>query len=83
MYADDAVIFTNPRKEDVSCIMEIMSAFGEATGMRINMQKSTVAMIRCGGIDMDSVLQDFPGPRVYFFEENRRGSGASTEILLK
>lgn len=66
MYADDAVICTNPRKEDISCIMEIMSAFGEATGLKINMQKSTVAMIRCAGIDMDEVLQDFPGPRVTF-----------------
>jgi hypothetical protein len=66
LYADDAVIFTNPRKEDISCMMEIMSAFGEATGLKINMQKSIVAMIRCTGIDMDEVLQDFPGPRVSF-----------------
>jgi hypothetical protein len=33
MYADDAVIFTNPRKEDITCIMDIMWAFGEATGL--------------------------------------------------
>jgi hypothetical protein len=66
LYADDAVIFTNPRKEDISCMMEIMSAFGEATGLKINMQKSIVAMIRCTGIDMDEVLQDFPGPRMSF-----------------
>jgi hypothetical protein len=37
MYADDAVIFTNPRREDITCIMEIMNAFGEATGLKINM----------------------------------------------
>lgn len=66
MYADDAVIFMNPRKEDISCIMEIMTAFGEATGLRINMQKSTVAPIRCADIDLDDVLQVFPGPRVNF-----------------
>jgi hypothetical protein len=46
--------------------MEIMSAFGEATGLKINMQKSVVAMIRCASIDMDEVLQDFPRPRVNF-----------------
>lgn len=46
--------------------MEIMSAFGEATGLKINMQKSVVAMIRCASIDMDEVLQDFLGPRVNF-----------------
>jgi hypothetical protein len=31
MYVDDVVIFTNPRKEDIKCIMEIMNAFGAAT----------------------------------------------------
>lgn len=66
MYADDAVIFTNPRKEDIKCIMEIMNAFGAATGLKINMQKSTIAAIRCAGINLDDVLQDFQGPRVTF-----------------
>lgn len=66
IYADDVVIFTNPKKEDISCIMEIMTAFGEATGLKINMQKSIAAMFRCSGIDMDEVLADFPGPRVSF-----------------
>lgn len=66
MYADDAVIFTNPRREDIACIMDIMKAFGETTGLKINIQKSTIASIRCTGIDMDEVLQDFPGPRVNF-----------------
>jgi mannosylglycoprotein endo-beta-mannosidase len=39
LYADDAVVFTNPRREDVNCVMQIMEAFGDATGLRINMQK--------------------------------------------
>jgi hypothetical protein len=46
--------------------MEIMNAFGAATGLKINMQKSTVAAIRCADINLDDVLQDFPGPRVTF-----------------
>jgi hypothetical protein len=66
MYADDAVIFSNPKKEDITCIMDIMNAFGEATGLQINMQKSSVALIRCANIDIDEVLQDFPGVRVTF-----------------
>lgn len=66
LYADDAVIFTNPSKEDVKCIMDIMAAFGDATGLRINMSKSTVALIQCAGIDMDEVLADFAGARVHF-----------------
>jgi hypothetical protein len=66
MYADDAVIFTNPNRQDIARIMEIMRAFGEATGLLINMAKSTVAPIRCTGLDMDDILHDFPGPRVSF-----------------
>ena len=66
MYADDAVIFSNPRRQDITCIMEIMNAFGAATGLQINMQKSTVFPIRCVGLDMEEILQDFPGPRVNF-----------------
>lgn len=66
LYADDAVIFTNPKREDISCIMEIMEAFGDATGLRINMTKSTVATIRCAGLDMEEVLREFSGARVNF-----------------
>jgi hypothetical protein len=63
---DDAVIFTNPKREDITCIMQIMEAFGDATGLRINMSKSTVATMRCAGIDLDEVLRDFSGVRVNF-----------------
>lgn len=66
LYADDAVIFTNPSRGDINVIMQIMEAFGDATGLRINMSKSTVAPIRCSGIDMAEVLRDFTGARVNF-----------------
>lgn len=66
MYADDAVIFTNPIREDIKCMMDIMTAFGEATGLKINVQKSIVAPIQCAGLDMDHILQDFAGPKVHF-----------------
>jgi len=66
LYADDAVIFTNPNRDDVNCIMQIMEAFGDATRLRINMSKSSVATIRCSGIDMEAVLSDFSGTRVNF-----------------
>lgn len=56
LYADDVMIFTNPVKEDISCIMQIMKAFGDATRLDINMAKSSIATIRCAGINMDEVL---------------------------
>lgn len=66
LYADDVMIFTNPVKSDINCIMEIMKAFGDATGLRINMTKSSIATIRCADIDMEEVLQDFTGRTVSF-----------------
>ena len=42
------------------------SAFGEATRLKINMQKRTIAPIRCADTNLDAVLQNFPGPRVCF-----------------
>jgi hypothetical protein len=66
LYADDVMIFTNPVKEDVSCIMRMMKAFGDATGLEINVCKSSVATIRCSGLNMDEVLADFSGQRASF-----------------
>lgn len=57
LYANDAVIFTNPKREDINCIMQIMEAFGDATGLRINVDKSTVAPIRCASVNLDDVLR--------------------------
>jgi hypothetical protein len=43
LYVDDVTIFINPIQSDVV----IMMHFGEATGLRINVNKSSVAPIRC------------------------------------
>jgi hypothetical protein len=66
LYADDVMIFTNPIKEDVSCIMRMMKAFGDAIGLEINVCKSSVATIRRSGLNMDEVLADFSGQRASF-----------------
>lgn len=36
LYADDAVIFANPIKEEIDTLMEILHDFGEASGLRVN-----------------------------------------------
>jgi hypothetical protein len=41
--------------------MAIMQRFGDATGLRINVSKSTAAPIRCSQINLDEVLQSFTG----------------------
>jgi hypothetical protein len=66
LYADDAAVFVNPTKADVDVIMQIMERFGEASGLWINTEKSTVVPIRCSQVDLDQVLQNFAGAQVHF-----------------
>ena len=66
MYADDAALFLNPRKEEVDITLEILEHFGAATGLRVNLAKSSVAAIRCTEINLQTILSIFSGMRVNF-----------------
>ncbi|XP_024314545.1 uncharacterized protein LOC112270719 [Brachypodium distachyon] len=66
LYADDAIIFINPIRDEIATLLRILSEFGLATGLRINANKCSIAAIRCSGIDMDHVLQPFSGKRSSF-----------------
>lgn len=66
LYADDAMIFANPVREDIDTIMEMLQEFGNASGLRPNPAKSTVAVIRCNDINLGSVLQNFGGQIIGF-----------------
>lgn len=63
LYADDAAIFLNPRREDVDTIL---NDFGQATGLQVNMNKSLVVPIRYGNIDLQEVLNNLNGKRTGF-----------------
>jgi hypothetical protein len=56
LYANDAAVFLNPVRQEVDLVMAIMQRFDEATGLCINVSKTSVAPIQCPGIDLDSVL---------------------------
>jgi len=58
MYADDAAIFTNPIKSDLDAIKMILHIFGSASGLHINIHKSSIHPIRCQA--------DFQGARGTF-----------------
>ena len=64
LYADDAVIFLAPIKEDVEALSRILNGFGEVTGLITNVQKSSFVPIQCNGLDLDAILQDFPALRI-------------------
>lgn len=61
LYADDAVIFANPDREEVDKLMAIINLFGDASGLHLNAEKSTVTPIRCEEINLQDVLCNFGG----------------------
>jgi len=66
MYADDAVVFLNPKKEDVSNFAQILQKFAESSGLSTNVQKSSVILIRCEQINLEDVLEGLPATRTSF-----------------
>jgi hypothetical protein len=52
--------------QEVSSLLNILTQFGEATGLRLNWTKCSVAPIRCNDINLDHILEPFAGQRVNF-----------------
>jgi hypothetical protein len=51
-YADDVVLFLRPTTEDISTTLDTLQVFGEASGLKDNVQKSSVFPIQC---DQDEI----------------------------
>ena len=47
LYADDVVIFLRPSASDIEFTLDILQLFGEASGLKTNVQKSSVLPIQC------------------------------------
>ena len=50
----------------MQAVKDILERFGNVTGLVTNFEKSSVHPIRCENIDLDHVLQPFPGARMAF-----------------
>lgn len=66
LYADDVVIFANPVREEVDILLDLLHSFGNATGLQLNHDKSTVTAIGCDQSALPDVLQSFGGGTVRF-----------------
>lgn len=66
LYADDAAIFVTPTKKDVHNLAIILKSFGETAGFTTNFQKSSMAAIRCGQLDLDDILHSIPATLTSF-----------------
>jgi hypothetical protein len=58
-YADDAALFVNPRKEDISAVQQILKLFGDVSGLRTSLEKCVAYPVACDGLDIANILQDF------------------------
>jgi hypothetical protein len=60
LYVDDVVIFLHPVTSDVVTTMDILRIFGEASGLKTNMTKSSVFPIRCAAENLDIIHNLLP-----------------------
>lgn len=61
LYINVAVIFINPVREEMDMLLDLLERFGDATGLRVNLAKSSAIPIRCNDIDLCNILQNFGG----------------------
>jgi hypothetical protein len=47
IYADDVVIFLRPSADDIDIILDMLHLFGRASGLKTNVDKSSVLPIQC------------------------------------
>jgi hypothetical protein len=61
LYADDATLFIRPTVQDITNVQQILAAFGEASGLYTNLQKSAMYMIQPQAVDTAQLSANFGG----------------------
>lgn len=60
LYADDVVLFLRPAASDLNLVKGNLNIFGEASGLKTNIQKSCVIPIQCSPSDIDMLQEQLP-----------------------
>jgi hypothetical protein len=60
MYVDDTSIFVKPTRENMLALADLLTFFGESSGLKTNFQKSTIIPIRCEGLNLNNILVGSP-----------------------
>lgn len=66
LYADDVVMFLRPVESDLHLITEILRLFGTASGLKTNIQKSSVTPNRCSEDEVSAMQHLLPCEVVNF-----------------
>lgn len=60
-YADDAAVFINPVGTDLVAVQRLLRLFGDASGLRTNVEKCVAYPISCQWLNMEQILAGFGG----------------------
>lgn len=60
LYVDDVVLFLRPVATDLHIVEDLLQLFGAATGLKTNIQKSSVLPIQCSEADLAVVQAHLP-----------------------
>jgi len=60
LYADDVVLFLRPKINDIEITMDILDLFGDASGLKTNVQKSSAYPIQCGEEEIQVIQHALP-----------------------
>jgi len=60
IYADDVDLFLRPVATDLCMVEDLLQLFGAATGLKTNIQKSSVMPIRCSEEELTVVQAHLP-----------------------
>jgi len=60
LYADDVVLFLRPSAADIGITLDMLDLFGSASGLKTNIQKSSVLPIQCKQEDIEIIQLHLP-----------------------
>ena len=60
LYADDVALFLRPAAADISLTLQLLNLFGDASGLKTNVQKSNVLPIQCSNDDLATLQNLLP-----------------------
>jgi hypothetical protein len=60
LYADDVIMFLHPKESDIQLVLKILEIFGEASGLKTNIQKGSLLPIRCGEEEVATLHELLP-----------------------
>ncbi|WVZ81058.1 hypothetical protein U9M48_028484 [Paspalum notatum var. saurae] len=60
LYADDVVLFLRPVANDIEVLLDILNLFGDASGLPMSVQKSSVLRVQCTEEDMNVTQDNLP-----------------------